>query len=202
MKIGIIGLGNIGTSIANLIAQNGYNIIAWEYNINVVNEVNTKKVNSIYLPNIPLDSKIQATTQIEEVPNNSEIIFIAIPSIYIKPVLEKHKNNINNQTIIVNLAKGIDKETYFTACETLSNIFPNNNIVMLSGPTIANEFSRKMPTVVVLAHKNKQILLKVSKILENNYFRTRFSDDIIGAELGGILKNIYAIGLGILVEKK
>lgn len=202
MRIGIIGLGNIGTAIANLIAQNGYDIIAWEHNINVVNEVNTKRINSIYLPNVTLDPKILATSQIEVVLTKQDIIFIAIPSIYINQVLEKYKNNINKQAIIVNLAKGIDRTTYFTACETLSNIFPDNNIVMLSGPTIANEFSQKMPTVVVLAHKNKQILLKVSKILENDYFRIRFSDDIIGAELGGILKNIYAIGLGILDGKK
>ena len=202
MLIGVIGLGNIGTAIANLVAEKGYNVIAWEYNIDVINEINTKRTNSLYLPNIYLDPKILAINNIKEVLIKSDIIFVAIPSIFINQVFKEHKDNINPNAIVVNLAKGIDSNTYFTACETLSNIFPNNNVVMLAGPSIANEFSKKMPTVVVLAHKNKKILLTVSKVLENNYFRIRFSDDIIGVELGGILKNIYAIGLGILDGKK
>ena len=202
MQVGIIGLGNIGTAIANLIAENGYKIIGWEKNPEVVNEINTKKINSTYLPGINLNPNIIATTELEEVLNISEILFIAIPSIFINQTLKNMKNRINTNCIIVNLAKGIDNTTYFTSCEILSNLFPNNNIVMLSGPSIANEFSKKMPTVVVLAHKNKEVLLTVSKILENEYFRLRFSDDIIGVELGGILKNIYAIGLGILDGKK
>jgi glycerol-3-phosphate dehydrogenase (NAD(P)+) len=73
---------------------------------------------------------------------------------------------------------------------------------MLSGPTIANEFARLMPTVVVLAGESRSHLLRVSRLLDNEYFRTRFSDDVIGVELGGVLKNIYAIGLGMLDGKQ
>jgi len=76
-------------------------------------------------------------------------------------------------------------------------MFPNNSAIMLSGPSIANEFAQGMPTVVVLAGQNRNDLLTVSHLLDNQYFRTRFSDDEIGVELGGVLKNIYAIGLGM-----
>ena len=202
MKIGIIGLGNIGSAIANLISQNGYNVIGWEYNTQVVNEINTNKTNSLYLPGIDIHQNVLATNNIEQVISSSDILFIAIPSKFIRKVLAEVSKIIKPNCIIVNLSKGIDNETYFTACETLSFLFEKNSIVMLGGPAIANEFSRRMPTVVVLGSKDKNAMLVVSKILKNDYFRIRFSDDIIGVELGGVLKNIYSIGLGILDGKR
>ena len=86
--------------------------------------------------------------------------------------------------------------------QTLAGFFPNNPKIMLSGPSIANEFARQLPTVVVLAGKELSAQLFVARLLESNYFRTRFSDDEIGVELGGILKNIYAIGLGLFDGKQ
>jgi glycerol-3-phosphate dehydrogenase (NAD(P)+) len=100
------------------------------------------------------------------------------------------------------MAKGIDGSTGLTSFQTLAAIFPHNPRVMLSGPSIANEFARQMPTVVVLAGESKSDLLRVSRLLDNEYFRTRFSDDAVGVELGGILKNIYAIGLGLFDGKQ
>jgi glycerol-3-phosphate dehydrogenase (NAD(P)+) len=100
------------------------------------------------------------------------------------------------------MAKGIDGETGLTSYQTLSMLFPDNSILMLSGPTIANEFARNMPTVVVLAGEHRQDLLSVARLLDNNCFRTRFSDDTTGVELGGILKNIYTIGLGLFDGKE
>jgi glycerol-3-phosphate dehydrogenase (NAD(P)+) len=84
-----------------------------------------------------------------------------------------------------------------TAHQTIGKIFPANPKIMLSGPAIANEFSKGMPTVVMIAGKNFQDLLQVSHLMDNDHWRTRFSDDEMGVELGGILKNIYASGLGL-----
>jgi glycerol-3-phosphate dehydrogenase (NAD(P)+) len=100
-------------------------------------------------------------------------------------------------TIVVNMAKGIDVRNGLTALQTLGELLPRHSVVMLSGPSIANEFAHGMPTVVVLAGPDRTDLLRVSTLLDNEYFRTRFSDDAIGVELGGVLKNIYAIGLGM-----
>ncbi len=201
MRAGIIGLGNMGSAIGNLIANNGYEVIGWEYNKKVVEEINKFHKNEKFLKGITLHPNLRATDKIEEVVSRSDVLFVSIPSAFIKSTLDDKSDIINKDTIIVNLAKGIDKESELTVFQMLSEIFPDNEKVMLSGPSIANEYSRKMPTVVILAGKNRISLLKVSKLLDNDYFRTRFSDDIIGVELGGILKNIYAIGLGLFDGK-
>jgi glycerol-3-phosphate dehydrogenase (NAD(P)+) len=197
MRVGIIGLGNLGSAIGNLIAGNGHEVLGWEYDAGVVAEINQQHVNNRYLPEIPLHLNLTATNDLDQVCQSCSILFIAIPSIFIQSTLGKLQGCLDPGIIIVNMAKGIDRGTGLTAFQTVSQIFPNNPRIMLSGPSIANEFSKGMPTIVVLAGKSFTDLLKVSRIMDNDYFRTRFSDDEIGVELGGILKNIYAAGLGL-----
>ena len=197
MKIGLIGLGNLGTAVANLVAQNGYEVLGWEYQSAVVEEINTQHVNSKFLDGVVLDDKLKATTEITAVLQECAVIFVAIPSVFIKTTLEPVHHLVSPETIIVNMAKGIDSKIGLTSFQTLTGIWPQQRLVMLSGPPIANEFARGLPTVVMLAGEDRRELLVVSRILDNEHFRTRFSDDAVGVELGGILKNIYAIGLGM-----
>lgn len=201
LKIGVIGLGNMGSAVANLIACNGYSTLAWEYNRDVVNEVNEKHENKKFLAGVKLSERLKATNNIEEVFENCRIIFIAIHTRFIRATLSKVKGRVSKDVVFVNVAKGIEPETGLTTCQLLKELFPENKIIMLSGASIANEFSRGMPTVVVLAGDDEEMLLSISRLLDNDYFRTRFSRDIIGVELGGILKNIYAVGLGIFDGK-
>ncbi|VAX26517.1 Glycerol-3-phosphate dehydrogenase [NAD(P)+] [hydrothermal vent metagenome] len=201
MKTGFVGLGNMGTAMADLIASNGYKVTGWEYDGGVVEEINRKHLNSKFLPGVELNPNLAATGELNSIFEECEVVFIAIPSVFIKKTLESVKDRVNEKTILVNLAKGLDKRTGLTSFQTIASLFPGNRTMMLSGPSIANEFSRKMPTVVVLAGRSREDLFVVSRILDNRYFRTRFSDDGIGVELGGILKNIYAIGLGMFDGK-
>lgn len=201
MKIGIIGLGNFGTAMGNLIANNGYQVLGWEYNSDVVAEINQKQTNSKFLPDVPLSKNLSATTEVKTVFDSSQMVFIAIPSVFIQPTLEPLREQVNHETILVNLAKGIDRQTGLTAFQILSKLFPYCSRVMLSGPSVANEFSQGMPTLVTIAGQNSSHLLMVSQVLDNDHFRTRFSDDEIGVEMGGVLKNIYAIGLGLFDGK-
>ncbi len=202
IKVGIIGLGNMGSAMADLIASNGYQVIGWEYDGNVVDEINDKRLNTKFLPRVKLHSNLKATKRLSDVFSNCKIIFIVIPSLFIKNTLQQFQKKINKDIILVNLAKGIDNNTGMTSLETISFLFPDNDNIMFSGPSIANEFSRKTSTVVVIAGKNRKSLSIVSHILDNNYFRTYISNDEIGVELGGILKNIYAIGLGLFIGGK
>ncbi|HMD90624.1 MAG TPA: NAD(P)H-dependent glycerol-3-phosphate dehydrogenase [Anaerolineaceae bacterium] len=202
MNVGIIGLGNLGAAVGNMIAANGYAVMGWEYNPAVASEINEQHTNSRFLPGISIHPNLRATTDLSTVLLNSQVIFISIPSAFIKSTLQSYQGQLNPQMMIVNLAKGIDRESGLTSFQIISQLFPQNPRVMLSGPSIANEFAHHMPTVVVIAGKQINDLLLVSHLLENDYFRTRFSDDEIGVELGGILKNIYAIGLGLLDGKQ
>ena len=202
MHIGIVGLGNFGTAIGNLIAENGHQVLGWDHNNQVVDEINQAYTNSRYLPGIELEQSLSATRDLDDVFNRCAVVFIAIPSVYINPTLEPIHSTVSGDVLMVNLAKGIELGTGMTAFQRIGCLFPNNPRVVLSGPSIANEFSIKMPTTVVIASQDHNNLLTVSKLLDNGYFRTRFSKDVIGVELGGILKNIYAIGLGLFDGKE
>ncbi|HVN52897.1 MAG TPA: NAD(P)H-dependent glycerol-3-phosphate dehydrogenase [Anaerolineaceae bacterium] len=202
LKIGIIGLGNLGSAVGNLIACNGHAVLGWEHDPAVAREIQEKHSNSRFLAGVELHPGLQATTVLSQVVTQSRVIFVSIPSAFIQSTLAPYREQIDPGTILVNLAKGIDAGTGLTSFQTLSGLFPLNPKIMLSGPSIANEFVRRLPTVVVLAGKRISDQLLVARLLENDYFRTRFSDDEIGVELGGILKNIYAIGLGLFDGKQ
>ena len=202
MRVGLIGMGNMGTAIANLIAVNGFEVLGWDYNTSVVDEINEKGANSKYLPGFDLDPKIKATSEVLSVADFSDLLFVAIPSAFIKTTLTPLQDHLPEDLVLVNMAKGIDRITGLTSFQTIGSLFPGNRKVMLSGPSIANEFAKGMATIVVLASERRADLLLVAHVLDNECFRTRFSDDTIGVELGGILKNIYTIGLGLLDGKQ
>lgn len=202
MKVGIVGMGNFGTAIGNLIAANGYDVLGWDHNQDVVDEINQVHLNQRYLPGVELDASLSAAGELSQLFSRCDVIFIAVPSVFIRPTLEPFQSQVAGHVLLVNLAKGIELETGMTAFQRVGFLFPENPRVVLSGPSIANEFSRKMPTTVVIASQDHNNLLTVSKLLDNGYFRTRFSRDMIGVELGGILKNIYAIGLGLFDGKE
>jgi glycerol-3-phosphate dehydrogenase (NAD(P)+) len=196
-----VGLGNLGTAIGNLAANNGYDVIGWEYHESVVEEINDRHTNARFLAGVDLNPRLTATTAVGEVFERAHVIFVAIPSAYVRSTLEPVAHRVGEDCIVVNMAKGIDGETGLTAYQTVSRLLPRARTVMLSGPSIANEFARGLPTVVVLAGEEMADLLTVSRVLETRHFRTRFSDDATGIELGGILKNVYAIGLGLFDGK-
>lgn len=197
MQVGLVGLGNLGTAMGHLIAKNGHEVLGWEYNRAVVEEINGQHTNSKFLPEVLLHSGLKATPDLVKVFQACPVIFITLPSVFIKPTLEPLAGQVADDALLVNMAKGIDRQTGLTSFQILAQLFPAARKVMLSGPSIANEFAREMPTTVVIAGSSKADLLVVAQLLDNDYFRTRFSDDVIGVELGGILKNIYAIGLGL-----
>lgn len=197
VSVGLIGLGNLGTAVGNMIASNGHEVLGWDHQPEVVEEVSRAHRNSGYLEGIELHPAFTATDDIGEVLATCEVVFVALPARFIDASLRPAIGAIRPDTIVVNMAKGIDIRSGLTAHQTLGELLPGQPLVMLSGPSIANEFAHGMPTVVVVAGPDRADLLRVSTLLDNQFFRTRFSDDAIGVELGGILKNIYAIGLGM-----
>jgi glycerol-3-phosphate dehydrogenase (NAD(P)+) len=197
MKVGVVGLGNLGTAIGNLVAANGYDVLGWEYSAPVVEEINHSHTNTRFLPGVALSPRLAATGALAEVAAQADALFVALPSAFIRPTLEPLRDQLRRDTLLVNLAKGIDRATALTSFQMLGALFPNNTRIMLSGPSIANEFARGLPTVVVIAGERTADLLAVARLLDNQHFRVRFSDDAAGVELGGILKNAYVIGLGM-----
>lgn len=202
MQIGIIGLGNLGTALAQLIAGNGHQVIGWEHSPEVVAEINAQHTNTRYLPNVALSPQLSATGQVGELLAQSTVVFVTLPSAFIRASLGPHAQQLSPDAIVVNLAKGIDRTTGQTAYQTVSAIFARHTCLMLAGPAIAGEFARGLPTLVVLAGGSTATMLPIARVLDNDHFRVRFSSDALGVELGGILKNVYAIGLGFFDGKQ
>lgn len=197
MSTGIIGMGNMGSALANLIANNGHAVIGWEYDESVVEQIN-RQHSSRYLPGIRLSGRIAATHELTDVISQCQVIFITLPSRFIETTLKPVIAQLPASTIVVNIAKGLDAASGETAFNRLTRLLPNNRCVHLSGPSIANEYARGMPTAVALASHHPGILPSLSALLDCMHFKTQHSTDPTGVELGGVLKNIYALGLGLL----
>ena len=199
-RASIIGAGNMGTAMALVLAENGYDVKCWDFNEKVVKDINEHHENKIYMPGLCLPKSIGATSDIKKVVYFANVLFFSVPSQHLRTTLRMIPKEDLDFEIIVNCAKGIDLETgQFMSQIVEEELAPHAHevIASLSGPSIANEIARKNLTAVTIASKNEQVLSFLKKILENDYFRVRTSTDIIGTELGGVMKNIYSIAVGL-----
>lgn len=197
MEIGIIGLGNLGTALAHVAAGNGHRVSGWEFDKAVIGQINQEHCNRRYLPDITLADTVHATGDVMEVFERAQLVFITLPSRFISPVLGAVAGKLHSHPGIVNMSKGIDSNTGITAFETVSSLFPHHACAMLAGPSLANEFSAGVLTGLVAASKDGQLTATIKSVLGNSRFVVVSGDDPIGVELGGVLKNIYAMGMGL-----
>lgn len=199
-RISIIGAGNMGTAMALVLADNGYNVKCWDINEKVVNSINKNHENKIYLPGVKLPKSIVATNNIKKAVYFSNVLILSIPSQYLRSTLRMIPKEDLDYEILVNCAKGIDLKTgQFMSQIVEEELGPQAHEVIadLSGPSIANELSKKHLTAVIVASKNEQVLGYLQKIFNNDYFKVQTSTDVVGTELGGVMKNIYSIAVGM-----
>ena len=198
MKVLVIGAGSWGTAIANILADNNLNVKIWGRDKKVLEAINNSNENIKYLKGLKLNSNIIATDNLEKTLLNSEIIVNAIPTQKIRDVFLPIADLIKSQ-IIINTSKGIEKISLMLIDDIFRDIFKNKklNIAYLSGPTFAEEVIQRLPTATTIASNNVDIAKKCQKIFNNNYFRVYTQKDIKGVLLGGALKNVIAIGVGI-----
>ncbi|MEO1286194.1 MAG: NAD(P)-binding domain-containing protein, partial [Chloroflexota bacterium] len=198
-SIGMIGLGNFGTAIAHLLTSNGHSVLGWDVQASVLQDIQQTQCNQQYLPQVTLHPTLQVTDDLQMLLAHVEMLFIAIPARYIRPTLQNHLDTVTTGTICVNMAKGLDTQTNETAFTILQKLLPQCRHLVLSGPSIANEFVQGHRTRVVIAG-TQDAYQQVADKLDSPIFRTDYSSDTIATEWGGILKNIYSIGLGLLPE--
>lgn len=197
MKAGVIGLGNLGSAVARQIAANGYDVLGWEYDAAVVDEVNRQHTNTRYLEGLPLGDRVKATTDIVECLNSVDIAFVTLPSRFIQRVLSPCVGKLPAGLPLVNMSKGLHEDSGETVFSQLSALFPQHPLAMLAGPSLANEFSRGVFTAVVAATDHPGLAEQIRTLMAGPRFAVVCRDDAIGVELGGILKNIYALGMGL-----
>lgn len=197
LKICVLGAGGWGTSLALVLSNNNYDTVLWTHDQELANSINENRINSDYLPNVKIDEKITVTSDVNIV-NSCDWIVNAIPTQYIFDTLQNHKIELNDK-YIVNGSKGIEISTL----SRISQIFEKFDVkkdkfAVLTGPSHAEEVSRKTPTTIVAASENHTFTHKIQKVFSNDYFRVYSSNDVIGCELGGALKNVIAVAAGII----
>ena len=196
MEIIIAGAGSIGTALGHILTgKQNLNVSLLTNEPKVAETINKENINQKYFPNIKLDPKLKATTN-ARILQQADVIFLAIPSVAVVDYLIDNRTYINDNCVIVNLAKGFGKENK-TIPQNLEVEF-TNTICTLKGPTFAREMANNSPTSFTLASRNKEVFKLFSNIFSGTNIFLDFSTDVIGTELSSILKNIYAIILGIV----
>ena len=192
MKIGIIGGGVWGSALARLLSVN--KVCLYTRNPKAVYSINEHHFNP-KLKYVTFNKNVTATSDINKL-NNSDYLFIALPSQNIRETMSSFNSTNTNQEIII-ASKGIEISSTLLLSDVVKQSCKNINVSVLSGPCFSDEVAQNLPTAVTLASKNKKTFEKVSSLFNNNNFRIYYSDDVIGCQIGGALKNIYAIGAGI-----
>ncbi|MCX8056989.1 MAG: NAD(P)H-dependent glycerol-3-phosphate dehydrogenase [Ignavibacteria bacterium] len=200
MNAAVLGAGGWGTTLAILLNSNGHKVTLFEYKPDYAEFLRQKRINEIYLPEIKIPEEIEITSDLIEAVTHKHFIVLAIPTQYLRSVIQKLDFASIKNSIFVNVAKGIEISTLKRVSEIIKDVFPEideNQISTLSGPSHAEEVARKIPTAVVVGSTSIETAKFVQNEFMNPYFRVYATTDIIGVELGGSLKNVIAIGAGI-----
>ncbi|HOM65807.1 MAG TPA: NAD(P)H-dependent glycerol-3-phosphate dehydrogenase [Ignavibacteriales bacterium] len=201
MKVSVIGAGSWGTTLAILLAENKHNVKLWEFDKENYNNLTIDRENKKFLPNVKFPDNLLITNDINDAVDYADVIVNAVPTQFIRNTYKSINNNTLENKILVNVSKGIEVNTQLRISQIFKDLFPNlqnDNLLILSGPSHAEEVSRKIPTAVVIASTNEKNSILVQEMFMNNYFRVYRSNDVIGVELGGAVKNVMAIGAGII----
>lgn len=194
-KVGVIGAGSLGTSIAQTIAQNVDEVYLNLRREELAQTINSTGYNDEYYPNTKLEENIIATTDLNDL-KECKVIFLSIPSSAFRETLEKLQDIIGSDTILVTTAKGIEYPSLKTMGNLIEEYF-DDSYVALSGPNFASEIVLNLPTVSNIASKNKENSQIVKEILTTKQFKVKILEDVVGLEICGVIKNINAIANGI-----
>lgn len=194
-KISILGCGAWGMALALCAHQNSHEVTMWSPFSEEVNLLKTTRQNPKLLSGVVLPDEISITDNLGDL-ENSHVTIIATPSFAVRETA-KRIATIKNAGVIVNVAKGIENDTFLRFSEVIAQELPNASIVILSGPSHAEEVARKVPTSLVAASKDSAAADNVQSALSSEYLRIYTNPDIVGVEFGGALKNVIAIAAGI-----
>lgn len=194
MKIGVIGGGAWGTALAQVAARGNREVLLWAREDEVVESINADHVNSVFLSAVPLPETIQATGDLSEL-NGCDALLVVAPAQHVRSVLGQL--NIGDTPLVL-CAKGIEAGTQLLVGEVARQVHPNAPIAVLSGPTFAHEVAAGQPTAVTLACEDEALGAALAERLAGPTFRTYASSDVIGAEIGGAVKNVLAIACGVV----
>ena len=195
-KISIIGGGSWGTALAQVSSNNIKEVLIYARDENVVKDINENNTNSKYFKNVKLNNNIKATNDLNKLINFSKDIIISVPTAATRTVMKKINNMLTDQHTIISTAKGIEIDTFMTNSEIIKEYF-SGDILVLSGPTHAEEVIKDIPTAIVIASDDKELAKKYQNKLMTSKFRIYTIKDVKGVEIAGAVKNIIAVASGV-----
>lgn len=194
--ITILGSGGFGLALAIMCDNAGHNVTVWSKFKDEIDTIKRTGELKAKLSGVQINKTINLTTDISAA-KGKDIVILGIPSPFLRSVCMEAVPYIDKRTIVVNTAKGLEAESFKTMSQVTEECFPNNHVAVLTGPSHAEEVARKVPTAIVTASKDKEISSYIQQTLSNDTFRVYVSEDVMGCEIGGSLKNIIALAAGV-----
>ena len=199
MKVGVVGAGSWGTTLADLLARNGHEVSLWAREPEVVESIRRERINRLFLPDSPLASGLDASGDLAAVCTGADVLVVAVPSHVIRQVAADLARILGMaRPLVVCVSKGLEPETLDLLTDVLDDALPRATTVALSGPSFAQEVYQRQPTAIVAASREPQAGETVQQVFSNREFRVYTSHDLVGVQLGGALKNVIAIAAGML----
>ena len=198
--IGVMGGGAWGTTVAKLLSDKNSNVLLWAKETQVKKDIEKTRINKTYLNKIKLNKSLKITNHLEDL-SELDILFVVIPTQYIQATLKPLKKIIKRNCILVNCSKGIDIRSTSLISEIINKTLPSNRLAIMSGPNFALEIALGKPTATLIATQKISDAKYIANLISSKTFRPYLSNDIIGAQICGAMKNVYAIGCGIIVGK-
>lgn len=196
-KIGLIGAGSWGTALAITLAGKGHEVRIWDLDETHLKELAENRENVRYLPGIKFPDTLNVKDSVKETLEGRDIVLFSAPAQHFRSALTGAKEYLTKEMVVVNVAKGIEQGSLMRMSEIALEIAPDMKYVALSGPSHAEEVGKAMPTTVAVASTNPEYAKYIQEEFSAERFRVYTSDDVVGLELGGALKNIIALGAGI-----
>ena len=199
MKVTVLGAGSWGTTLALILESNGHKVTCWSFDTGDIRDINNARENKKFLPGVLLPESLVFTSDLQAAIADTEVIVIVIPSHAVRDVVSKIAAKVSSNVIWVTAAKGIENKTYLRMSQVITEVCSAgaDDVAVLSGPSHAEEVSRRVPTAIVAGSVNKGTARKVQDLFMTPYFRVYANLDIAGVEFGGALKNIIALAAGI-----
>lgn len=203
VKIAVLGAGNMGTTLANVIGKNGYEVFLWNYegDPEPLEQIKLFRENKKYLPGVKLSNRIIIEKELEKAVVSAGVIFFAVPSSFIDSIMKRVEKLLSSKAVLVDISKGFKENEWNKNKKDKSKKYSEKNffknLVVISGPAIAIDLAKTGFTSMNIASTQKPALEIVKKILENDYLKLIPTNDVRGIKLAGALKNVYAILMGI-----
>ena len=198
-KVVVIGAGSWGTALAVLLAEKGFHVTMWEHNDEKARKIQLERENKLFLEGIKFPDNLNVTSDLNDLLKDTNYVVFSVPSQVLRQVIKKISDQIRENMVLINTAKGIELSTGKRLSEVMKDEILgkyHDNIVVLSGPTHAEEVAKGVPTTIVAAGKRENAK-KVQELFNTQLFRVYINEDIVGVEYGAALKNCLAIGAGV-----